>query len=168
MPDLPLLCDPSHLAGDRRLVLTVAQEAMDFLFDGLMVEVHCSPTTALSDAKQQITPAHYGSMIRRLRYASANGKRLPQEIVLLRKEIDVIDRNIVGLLAKRMDFVRQIGTWKRDNNVSSFQPVRWRQVLARTMRESGQAHLSPSFVGDVFAHIHEEALRIQEALRREK
>jgi chorismate mutase len=162
LPHLPLICDPSHICGKRSYIMTVAQQAMDFLFDGLMIEVHCAPPTALSDARQQVTPLQYGRLINKLHYVSSDGPaRLPEEIKLLRKEIDAIDNDMITLLAKRMECVRHIGTWKRAHNVSLFQPERWEHVLQDRVRSSARHHLSESFARDLFEHIHEEALNIQ-------
>ena len=142
--------------------MAVAQQAMDFLFDGLMIEVHCAPPTALSDTRQQVTPPQYGRLINKLHYVSSDGPvRLPEKIKLLRKEIDAIDNDMITLLAKRMECVRHIGTWKRAHNVSLFQPERWEHIIRDRVRSSVKNHLSESFARDLFEHIHEEALDIQ-------
>ena len=149
--------------------MAVAQQAMDFLFDGLMIEVHCSPADALSDAEQQLTPFQYGKLINRLHYVSSVGPaRLPEEIRLLRKQIDANDNDMITLLAKRMECVRQIGAWKRVHNISLFQPERWEHMLRERARSSTSHHLSESFVRDLFEHIHEEALNIQERIPTDK
>ena len=142
--------------------MAVAQQAMDLLFDGLMIEVHCAPPTALSDLRQQITPAQYGRIIGKLHYVSSGSRtRLPEVIKLLREEIDAIDSDMIALLAKRMECVRRIGTWKRNHDISLFQPERWEDILRGRMRASAGRHLSQSFVRNLFEHIHEEALNIQ-------
>ncbi|MGA2903615.1 MAG: bifunctional 3-deoxy-7-phosphoheptulonate synthase/chorismate mutase type II, partial [Candidatus Korobacteraceae bacterium] len=157
-----LLCDPSHICGEQSHIMAVSQQAIDFLFDGLMIEVHCAPRAALSDSRQQITPAQYGRLIRKLRYVSSgNSTRLPEAIKLLRKEIDALDRDVIALLAKRMECVKRIGSWKRSRDISLFQPERWEQIIHDRVRSSARHHLSESFVRDLFEHIHEEALNIQ-------
>lgn len=162
LPDLPLICDPSHICGTRNYIMALAQQAIDFLFDGLMIEVHCAPPASLSDARQQLTPLQYGRLVNKLRYVSCDGSaRLPQEIKLLRKQIDALDNDMIALLAKRMECVRHIGKWKRAHNVSLFQPERWEHVLQDRVRSSVKNHLSESFARDLFEHIHEEALNIQ-------
>jgi chorismate mutase len=162
LPHLPLICDPSHICGKRRYIMAVAQQAIDLLFDGLMIEVHCAPGTALSDAGQQMTPAQYGRLISKLHYVSSSGpSHLPEMISLLRKEIDAIDNDLITLLARRMKCVKRIGVWKRDHNVSLFQPERWEQILHDRVQSSVARHLSESFVRNLFEHIHEEALNIQ-------
>jgi chorismate mutase len=111
IPQMPIICDPSHICGDRKFVFCLAQEAMDFLFDGLMIETHNDPDVALSDGMQQVTPAYYGKMMKKLRLPTveAAGKEHLQKIELIRDEIDVIDNNLIALIAKRMEFVREIG-----------------------------------------------------------
>jgi chorismate mutase len=165
MPHLPIICDPSHICGSRKRIPTVAQEALDFLFDGLMIEVHCAPDTALSDASQQLTPEQYGKLLSGLRFPSgADPTLLSPALQVLRKEIDAIDDDLIALLARRMECVEQIGIWKRDRNVSLFQLERWEHVLRDRVESSVQRHLSPNFVRDLFEHIHEEALSIQERI----
>jgi chorismate mutase len=162
LPHLPLICDPSHICGEQSHIPAVAQQAMDFLFDGLMIEVHCTPRAALSDPKQQMTPAQYGRFIRKLHYVSSSSFRpLPQAIKVLRKQIDGIDSDVIALLAKRMECAKQIGTWKRDLDISLFQPERWEHILRDRTRSGVRRHLSESFVRNLFEHIHEEALSVQ-------
>ncbi|MFZ0913362.1 MAG: bifunctional 3-deoxy-7-phosphoheptulonate synthase/chorismate mutase type II [Candidatus Korobacteraceae bacterium] len=169
LPDLPLICDPSHICGTRNYIMALAQQAIDFLFDGLMIEVHCAPPASLSDARQQLTPLQYGRLINKLRYVSCDGPaRLPQEIKLLRKQIDAIDNDLIALLAKRMECVRHIGTWKRAHNISLFQPERWEHIIQDRVRSSVKNLLSESFARDLFEHIHEEALIVQGRIPTDK
>ena len=169
LPDLPLICDPSHICGTRNYIMALAQQAIDFLFDGLMIEVHCAPPASLSDARQQLTPLQYGRLINKLRYVSSDGPaRLPEEIKLVRKQIDAIDNDMITLLAKRMECVRHIGKWKRAHNVSLFQPERWEHIIQDRVRSSVKNLLSESFARDLFEHIHEEALIIQGRIPSDK
>lgn len=167
-PYLPLICDPSHLCGQRKYVFSVAQEAMDFLFDGLMIEVHPNPEKALSDGKQQITPASYGRLMKKLQCSFTHTARKSdmQKIDLLRSEIDTIDNNLIALLGKRMEYVREIGVWKRDHNMALLQLGRWKQVLYTRLQKSESKHLSKDFIHNIFEHIHEEALRIQQEIKK--
>lgn len=165
MPHLPLICDPSHICGSRKHIMTIAQEALDFLFDGLMIEVHYAPATARSDAAQQLTPTQYGKLLSRLRCPSAaDTTRLSAAVRAMRKEIDAIDDDLITLLARRMECVKQIGSWKRSHNVSLFQLERWEHVLRDRVQRSVKRHLSENFARDLFEHIHEEALNIQEQI----
>lgn len=165
MPHLPLICDPSHICGSRKRIMSVAQEALDFLLDGLMIEVHCSPATARSDADQQLTPTQYGRLLSWLRYPSTDSStRLSAAVQVLRKEIDAIDDDLIALLARRMECAKQIGSWKRKHNVSLLQLERWEHVLHDRVQSSAKRHLSASFARDLFEHIHEEALNVQEQI----
>lgn len=162
IPGLPLLCDPSHVCGNPLMIPAVAQAAIDFLFDGLMIEVHDAPAEAWSDAQQQLTVAEYGRLIRELRYATtAPVADTPPAIGALRKEIDDIDCALVRLLASRMACAERIGACKRSHNLSLFQPERWDHVLEERVRISLEYNLSETFVRDLFEHIHEEALNVQ-------
>jgi len=162
MPELPLICDPSHICGNRKYIGIVAQQAMDFLFDGLMVEVHCAPRAALSDAQQQLTPAQYGRLIVWLRHLFSNpAAQLPARIEILRREIDTIDDELIELLARRISIVREIGHWKRRHTISIFQPERWASILLDRAESSVRKGLSESFARDLFERIHEESLTIQ-------
>ena len=168
IPQMPIICDPSHICGNRKYVFSVAQEAMDFLFDGLMIESHTDPAAALSDGMQQVTPAYYGRMIKKLRQPIVEfaGKEHLQKIELIRSEIDVIDNNLISLIAKRMEFVREIGILKRDNNLPLLQLGRWKQILFTRLQNSRQKQLSRSFIREIFEEIHQEALRIQETIKK--
>jgi chorismate mutase len=165
MPQLPLICDPSHICGSRARLTAIAQEAMDFLFDGLMIEVHCAPAMARSDAAQQLTPTQYGKLLRRLHYPSAaDGTRRSSAVRALRKEIDAIDDDLIALLARRMECATKIGSWKRNHNVSLLQLERWEHVLHDRVQRSVKRRLSASFAHELFERIHEEALAVQEQI----
>jgi chorismate mutase len=167
VPAMPIICDPSHISGERKWVFAIAQQAMDFLFDGLMIEVHPNPDLAKTDGKQQITPSYYGRMIKKLQLSFADpliGHQL-QKISLLRNEIDVIDDNLISLLGKRMEYVKEIGVWKRDQNISLLQLERWKKILFTRLRKSEEIHLSRQFMRAIFELIHEEALRVQEEIK---
>jgi len=165
LPELPLICDPSHICGSRARIAAIAQEAMDFLFDGLMIEVHCAPAMARSDAAQQLTPSQYGKLLRRLHYPLAgDGTRRSSAVRALRKEIDAIDDELIALLARRMECATRIGSWKRNHNVPLLQLERWEHVLHDRVQRSVKRHLSASFARELFEHIHEEALAVQEQI----
>ncbi len=164
MPQLPLICDPSHICGSRARISAIAQEAIDFLFDGLMIEVHCAPAMARSDAAQQLTPRQYGKLLGRLHYPSADGTRRSSAVRAVRKEIDAIDDELIALLARRMECVTRIGSWKRNHNVPLLQLERWEHVLHDRVQRSVKRHLSASFARELFEHIHEEALAVQEQI----
>lgn len=170
-PDVPLLCDPSHICGRRRLLLGVAQSAMDLLFDGLMLEVHNDPRHALSDSRQQLTPRGFDELLNRLRIkkpsATDGDSRVDMEVAALRGEIDELDKSIIDDLARRMEIVRKIGTYKKERSISSFQPGRWQEIIQSRTRQGADKGLSENFVRLIIQHVHEEALRQQGLLGTE-
>jgi chorismate mutase len=161
---LPLICDPSHMCGRADLVFPTSQEALDLLYDGLMVEVHHCPAEAWSDAAQQLTPEQFRSMLGRLviRKEAGLGARYASSMSSLRHAVDEIDADIVELLRRRMEVVRQMGQIKRENQVSTLQPSRWNEVLLSRTNAAGKKGLSAEFISQVYQIIHEEAIRLQE------
>ncbi len=162
-PDLPFFADPSHMGGDRKYLLELSQRAMDLGLDGLMVESHCNPSCALSDAKQQLTPADLLTLLESLRIrAKDSGDRDYREgIDALRAQIDLIDENLLNTLASRMDVSRKIGSYKRDHNVAILQTNRWEQVVEGIKEKARSCGLSEKFAEDVYNAIHEESVRVQ-------
>ena len=165
-PSIPMICDPSHICGARGLIPRIAQEAMDLLYSGLMIEVHPDPESALSDARQQMTPAALKRLLGKLkiRVPTAENQALLGLILGLRKEIDELDNGIVDLLARRMEKVDELAACKDAGNVSAFQPKRWERILKSRVREGTRRNLSRGFVADIYERIHEEALLRQEKL----
>lgn len=167
MPDLPILCDPSHICGQTDLIPAVAQEAMDLLFDGLMVEVHPDPSTALSDAAQQLTPDQFLAMIENLALPHEQSDSAPfmNRMSELREEVDGIDSQLLDVLGKRMEIVREMGRLKTVENVSTLQPHRWQEILDDRVKKGTNLDLSSDFVLQMMQSIHEEAIRQQEVNR---
>ena len=163
-PQLPLLCDPSHICGNTELILSVAQNAMDLLFDGLMIEVHINPSAALSDAGQQLTPEEYGHLLGRLKIKKASSESLDflENISTLRQEIDKIDGQILDLLAMRMDKARKIAFHKMKDNIAILQPTRWEEIVKSRIKEGVEKKLAEDFVTRLYQFIHEESIRQQE------
>ena len=162
-PELPFFADPSHMAGDRKYLLELSQRALDLGLDGLMVESHCDPSCALSDAKQQLTPADLGRMLGEIvvRDNDSDSLEYKENIDQLRAQIDVIDENLLFLLKNRMEVSRKIGQYKKEHNIAILQTSRWDSILA-AMRERGAAYgLSDEFITTVFTAIHEESVRKQ-------
>lgn len=158
-PNLPLITDPSHIGGRRELVAPIAQQAMDLGFDGLMVECHCSPDAALSDAMQQITPATFADVVSHLVIRDESVS--PEGISQFRRKIDEIDSQMMDLLAKRMSVCREIGHYKKEHNMTVLQTIRYSEILAKRAAQGTQGEMSPEFVASVFGHIHEESIRQQ-------
>jgi chorismate mutase len=165
-PQLPMFCDPSHICGNRELLLNVAQNAMDLLFDGLMLEVHIDPPAALSDAKQQLTPEGYNLLLSKLKIKklSSESEDFKKHIKTLRLEIDKLDHQLLELLAKRMSNAKEIAIHKMNHNISLFQPGRFDETSKSWVKEgrSLSQDLSEDFLSRMYRFIHEESLRIQE------
>jgi chorismate mutase len=163
LPQLPIICDPSHICGQAGLIFSIAQEAMDLLYDGLMVEVHTNPPEALSDAKQQLTPRQFKKLLDRLTFKREVSESQEFRIRLgeLRQEVDGIDKNVLELLGKRMDIVREMWALKLENDVSALQPHRWEEIVQSRIAAGGNLELSENFIFQLFQAIHEEAIRQQ-------
>lgn len=163
-PELPLLCDPSHIAGDARYVGEIAQKALDLGLDGLMVECHCDPKSALSDAGQQLTPDEFISLLNTLNVRSRDNDSPDYRTKLseLRSEIDLCDETIVEALARRMKVSEEIGRIKRENNVSIIQPGRWDEVIEAAILSGKDKGLDESFIRDIFNEIHKASVTTQE------
>lgn len=167
-PDLPIFCDPSHIAGKRELVGEIMRQAMLHAVDGLFVEVHPNPEIALSDARQQLTPADFSTLLSSMPDAVHDQMRREDEdaeLRLLRSEIDSIDRQLIELLAQRMGAVHQIGEWKALRHLSSFSRTRWVEMLANNLDYSSELGLNPLFVRRLAEMVHTEAIRLQDAQR---
>ena len=159
LPDLPIFCDPSHMAGRADLVAPLAQMAADLQCDGLMIEVHPNPSEALTDAQQQLTPAQLADLLNNLKPSSGTAK--DTVLQLCRERLDTIDRNLIDLLAQRFNVVKQIAQVKIENNISIYQPTRWEQVLQRQMEQGARQGLNPEFVKEIYDKIHTESVNTQ-------
>ena len=163
-PYLPFFVDPSHIAGNKEYVYEVAQRSLDLGFDGLMIESHCCPAKALSDADQQLTPSQLGDMLNKqlkVRVADSEAPQWKENIDQLRAQIDVIDESILAALHRRMEVSRQIGQYKKENNVAILQTSRWDAVLARVIEKGRTYGLSEDFITEIFNTIHEESVESQ-------
>lgn len=159
IPTLPIICDPSHIGGRRELIAPLCQQAMDLGFDGLLVESHCSPDEAWSDAKQQVTPEVLdyilSLLIVRDEHVTTEG------ITLLRKQVDELDNELMNLLSKRMRVCREIGQYKKEHNMTVFQANRYSEILDKRGAQGALLGMSPEFIAQVFEHVHEESVRQQ-------
>lgn len=158
-PALPIFCDPSHIGGRRELIAALSQQAMDLGFDGLVIEAHCSPDEAWSDAAQQVTPERLAAICRALiiRQESATTENLDA----LRSEIDKLDDELLELLARRMDVARRIGQYKKEHNMPVLQARRYEVLLARRIAEAERLGMEQQFMRTVLQAIHEESVRQQ-------
>ncbi len=170
MPDLPIICDPSHIAGTREYLLEISQKAFDMGMDGLMIESHRDPSCALSDAGQQLTPADLGKLLDKLviRNQSANNPDFENQLDMLRSRIDAIDSEMLELLSSRVEIVKQIGQYKRDNNVTALQINRWTQLMEHRVNLGKSMNLNETFVKILFQLIHEDSVRMQTEIMDEE
>lgn len=162
-PDIPVICDPSHISGNSELLLEIAQQAADLRFDGLMMESHICPAQALSDASQQITPEAMGELIAQINWRSdsVSNPEFINAITNNRAQIDQIDSELFDLLSRRMRVADDIGTIKRENNVAILQGGRWGDIVENIINQSQQLNLSENFLRTILEAIHVESIERQ-------
>lgn len=167
---VPMFCDPSHIAGKRKLVPEIAQQAMDLGFDGLMVETHIAPDIALSDAEQQLTPRELDGMLAKLVVRNAEAGDVHCQVLLSQSRvcIDQLDRNIVEMLGLRMQTTDLIGQVKREFDVNVLQPKRWEKVLENVTDEGVKNGLNQKFIEKLYNVVHQESIRRQSELMNAK
>lgn len=158
-PSLPIISDPSHIGGRRELIAPLCQQAMDLGFEGLIVESHCSPDEAWSDAKQQVTPDVLDYILSLL--VIRDHSVTTEGIQILRKQIDECDNELMNLLAKRMRICREIGQYKKEHNMTVLQTSRYNEILEKRGAQGSLCGLSPECVSNIFEEIHEESVRQQ-------
>ena len=165
-PDLPLICDPSHITGKRDMIFEVSQTALDLNFNGLMIETHTNPDKAWSDAAQQVTPDSLIKLMEDLKIRKATDTEADYRNALntLRTQIDVIDHQLIDILGKRMKIADAIGELKKDKNVAVLQSKRWNEILGKMILEGEQNRLSEEFILRVFKAIHQESINHQEKI----
>lgn len=159
VPNLPIICDPSHIGGRRELIAPLCQQAMDLGFDGLLVESHCCPDEAWSDAKQQVTPDVLDYILSLLVVRDEHSTT--EGITLLRKQIDELDNELMELLAKRMRVCREIGQYKKEHNMTVFQANRYNEILEKRGAQGSLLGMDAEFIARVFEGVHEESVRQQ-------
>jgi chorismate mutase len=162
-PDLKIICDPSHISGNRDLIALISQKALDLDMDGLMIESHINPDAAWSDAKQQVTPLVLGKIIEGLvvRKVSSDNKSFKDTLSVLRDQIDALDDDIMQKMSARMKVSEKIGQYKKENNVTILQVNRWEEIL-QTRAAMGKAMgLDEGFVRDFLRLLHHESIQVQ-------
>ena len=159
IPNLPIICDPSHIGGKRELIAPLCQQAMDLGMDGLIVESHCDPDKTWSDAKQQVTPEVLDYILSLL--VVRDETVTTEGINELRKQIDELDNNMMELLAKRMRVCREIGQYKKEHNMTVLQTSRYNEILDKRGAQGSLCGMSSDFIKDVFEAVHEESVRQQ-------
>lgn len=163
-PDLPLICDPSHITGKRDMIQEVSQQALDLNYDGLIIETHIDPDNAWSDAAQQVTPATLKQMFinLRVRKVSDDESEYNQKMAKLRMQIDEFDGKLLEVLGNRMKVADKIGLLKKEKNVAILQNKRWNEILGKMILEGEEKGLSNEFVMHLFKAIHQESITHQE------
>ena len=158
-PNIPIICDPSHIGGKRELVAPLSQQAMDLGFDGLIVESHCDPDCAWSDASQQVTPDVLAYILDMLiiRETSQSTENLNE----LRRQIDELDNQLLDLLAKRMRISREIGLYKKEHDMPILQATRYDEILNKRVEQACNMDMDGEFMKTILAAIHEESIRQQ-------
>ncbi|HSU29038.1 MAG TPA: chorismate mutase [Chitinophagaceae bacterium] len=165
-PDLMMICDPSHICGQRDTILEVAQKAIDLDFDGLMIESHIDPDNAWSDAKQQVTPDRLKEILDAIIWRKEDTASAEFHAALdkLRQQINQLDDELMQLLGRRMKIADQIGQYKRDNNITILQTVRWNEIIERAFRNGELIGLSREFITKYYDAVHMESINHQKKI----
>jgi chorismate mutase len=165
-PDLPIICDPSHITGKRTMIQEVAQQALDLNYDGLIIETHIDPDNAWSDAAQQVTPTALKQIFLdlKVRKITDDANEYNQKMAKLRMQIDEFDGKLLEILGNRMKVADKIGLLKKEKNVAILQNQRWKEILEKMILEGKEKGLSNEFVMHLFKAIHQESITHQEKL----
>ncbi len=165
-PDMPIICDPSHMGGSRELIEPLSQQAMDLGFSGLMIESHCNPSEAWSDAKQQLTPCDLGDVLSRIVIRDKSVST--QDLSDLRRDIDAVDNTLVELLVERMKISHDIGIFKKEHDMPILQAKRYDEIMDNRVAQAVKMGLEPDFVTDILQRIHEASVELQFKLNSSK
>lgn len=170
LPQLPIICDPSHISGNTELIPHVAQKALDLGMDGLMIETHYNPKIALSDAQQQLTPKELNDLIEKLvvRNNAANNNETINQLEQFRLLIDDLDDELMTILKKRNQIIENIGSYKKQHGITIFQLQRWQQILKTRGQLAEKMGMSRSYIEKICQLLHEESIKIQNEVMNEK
>lgn len=165
-PELTLICDPSHICGNKTSLLEISQKAIDLNFDGLMIESHYNPRKAWSDANQQITPKELLELIIQIEIRKAQITKIEKHPSLnnLRMEINELDAELIEILAQRMNVVEKIGAYKKANNIKILQSERWDEILDRLLNEARSKKLPSKFIAKILSEIHVASIEKQHSI----
>ena len=165
-PDLPLICDPSHITGRRDMIQEVSQQALDLNYDGLIIETHCDPDNAWSDAAQQVTPKVLKQIFEDLKVkkTTVDSDGYNTEMIKLRANIDIADSKLLEILGHRMKTAEKIGALKKINNVAVLQNKRWNEILGKMILDGEEKGLSEEFILRLFKAVHQESISHQEKI----
>ncbi|WP_185858775.1 bifunctional 3-deoxy-7-phosphoheptulonate synthase/chorismate mutase type II [Blattabacterium cuenoti] len=165
LPRIPIICDPSHICGNKEGILEIAKKAYHFQYEGLMVESHCDPLHAWSDAQQQITPENLLEMLKKLTYIKKYDQKSKRDLNSFRILIDELDENIIALLAERMNISKKLGTLKKNSDIAVFQPKRWKNMMEKSINLGKSLGISEELLEGVFKLLHQESIKIQNTIR---
>jgi chorismate mutase len=162
-PEMLLICDPSHICGNRHMLQMVAQKSIDLDFDGVMIESHIDPDNAWSDAKQQITPERLAEILDALVWRSESTDKTDflTALATLREQINHVDDELITLLSQRMKIADKIGAYKRENNITILQTNRWNDILEKAFKKGDKLGLSQEFITKYFDAVHLESINHQ-------
>jgi len=166
-PEIDIICDPSHIAGDSRLISEVSKLAVHYGMNGLMIETHPNPSEAWSDAKQQITPDRLRLILNDLVYNELIGYYEDEELGFLRQEINTSDEMLLKEIAKRLEIVKKIADLKKNNSAKVFQLERWKIVLEEAKKKARELNLNENFIEDLMNVIHKESLNIHHGIYKD-
>ncbi len=163
IPGLPIITDPSHICGNRELLFSISQIAMDLDFDGLFIESHHMPENALSDKNQQITPGQLDQLLSSLicRKSEIDDTIHMEELAEFRRQIDQWDEELIRVLGNRMSISEKIGNYKKKENITILQTGRWSEILEDRLKKAREKGLSEGFITQVFKHVHQESISFQ-------
>lgn len=164
IPNLPLICDPSHIGGKRELIAPLCQQAMDLNYDGLIIESHCNPDKAWSDAAQQVTPEVLDLILSTL--VIRDMTQSTENLTALRRQIDELDNSLLELLARRMRVSEEIGLYKKEHNMPILQSQRYDEILKNRITQAEQMGMDGEFMKTVLVAIHEESVRHQQEIMK--
>jgi len=169
-PNLPIICDPSHIAGNKKLLQPVAQKALDLAMDGLIIESHFNPSKALTDARQQITPTELNVLLNKLVFkkASSKNKNFITNLDKLRAEIDMIDKELLNILSKRLHVVKKIGNYKKQHQITILQLERWKEIVQSRLLIAKKLDMHEEFLMKLLQLIHKESIQLQTEIMNNK
>jgi chorismate mutase len=169
IPELPIICDPSHICGNRHMIGEVSQKALDLEMNGLMIETHNDPDNALTDSRQQIIPEALKNILDELTIRIEKGNQeFSDKLELLRLQIDHIDKQLIEVLGRRMNIVHEMGEYKRDHNITILQIERWREIINSRLSIADQHGLDRNFLLKLLQFVHNESITIQTNILNQK
>ena len=163
VPEIPLICDPSHIAGNRDTIAELSQKALDLDMQGLMIETHINPDTALSDAAQQVKPSVLKNIIKNLKFRQPSGNGLNHKEILdtLRHEIDSADNELLEIIFRRTEVAAKIGEYKKSHNMTILQVQRWQHLIDDRLKKAKKLGLNEKFIKEIFQVLHDRSIKVQ-------